>query len=158
MFHFLKLVLCLNTLALSSTLYAGATAFDHYLIKKNIIDQNFIIQNKQALNDILQTMSQEDSRTLPYQVDQNMLMEKMQSNADHIEIEGAITTADFEQFEKDVGIQKVENLIKANSLQHCTMLFEHQFQRVNPYSIHLKLASTDQRYSILINNTECQFD
>ena len=102
-------------------------------------------------------MSEEDSRTLPYQVDQNMIMEKMNSTSNHIQIEGVITTSDFEQFEKDVGIKAVKTLIKKNSLQNCDLLFEHAFQRVNPYDLNLKLASSDQVYDINIKNTECTF-
>ena len=86
-----------------------------------------------------------------------MIMEKINSTSNHIQIEGVITTSDFEQFEKDVGIKAVKTLIKKNSLQNCDLLFEHAFQRVNPYDLNLKLASSDQVYDINIKNTECTF-
>lgn len=144
----------------SSTFAADAqgSEFDQYLIEKNILDSQFKIKNKTALNEILLAMSEEDSRTLPYQVDQNMIMEKMTSNAEHIQIEGVITTSDFEQFEKDIGIKAVKDLIKKNSLQNCDLLFEHTFQRVNPYDLNLKLVSSDQFYDIHIKNSECKFN
>ena len=154
------LALAIGCLTMTSTVYSAngkGTEFDQYLLEKNILDPQFKIKNKTALDEILLAMSEEDSRTLPYQVDQNMIMEKMNSTSNHIQIEGVITTSDFEQFEKDVGIKAVKTLIKKNSLQNCDLLFEHAFQRVNPYDLNLKLASSDQVYDINIKNTECTF-
>ena len=156
----LSLALAIGCLTMTSTVYSAngkETEFDQYLLEKNILDSQFKIKNKTALDEILLAMSEEDSRTLPYQVDQNMIMEKMNSTSNHIQIEGVITTSDFEQFEKDVGIKAVKTLIKKNSLQNCDLLFEHAFQRVNPYHLNLKLASSDQVYDINIKNTECTF-
>ena len=156
----LSLALAIGSLTIANTVYSAdvkGTEFDQYLIEKNILDANFKIQNKIALNEILLAMGEEDSRTLPYQVDQNMIMEKMTSDSEHIHIEGVISTSNFEQFEKDVGIKTVKNLIKNNSLQNCELLFEHLFQRVNPYDLNLKLASSDQVYDINIKNSECKF-
>lgn len=136
----------------------SGTEFDQYLIGKNILDSQFKIKNKTALNEILLAMSEEDSRTLPYQVDQNMRLEKMLSTSEKMSLEGSITTPDFAQFEKDVGLKKVHELIKSNSLQQCKTLFEHQFQRVNPYHIELNLLSSTQNYQISINNNECKFN
>ena len=156
----LSLTLAIGCLTMTSTVYSAngkGTEFDQYLLEKNILDSQFKIKNKTALDEILLAMSEEDSRTLPYQVDQNMIMEKMNSTSNHIQIEGVITTSDFEQFEKDVGIKAVKTLIKKNSLQNCDLLFEHAFQRVNPYDLNLKLASSDQVYDINIKNTECTF-
>ena len=143
-------------LSLSTFSYAGEPSeLDQYLVKKQILDSNFRI--KTALNEILAAISDEDSRTLPYQVDQNMLMEKMEVEADKIEIDGIITTPDFAQFEQSVGELKVKQLIKHNSLQNCELLFEHQFQRVNPYEIEMDLSSGTKQYEITIKNTECKF-
>lgn len=156
----LSLALAIGSLTIANTVYSAdvkGTEFDQYLIEKNILDANFKIKNKIALNEILLAMGEEDSRTLPYQVDQNMIMEKMTSDSEHIHIEGVISTSNFEQFEKDVGIKTVKNLIKNNSLQNCKLLFEHMFQRVNPYDLNLKLASGDQVYDINIKNSECKF-
>lgn len=156
----LSLALAIGSLTIANTVYSAdvkGTEFDQYLIEKNILDANFKIQNKIALNEILLAMSEEDSRTLPYQVDQNMIMEKMTSDSEHIHIEGVISTSNFEQFEKDVGMKTVKKLIKNNSLQNCELLFEHMFQRVNPYDLNLKLASSDQVYDINIKNSECKF-
>jgi len=156
----LSLALAIGSLTIANTVYSAdvkGTEFDQYLIEKNILDANFKIKNKIALNEILLAMGEEDSRTLPYQVDQNMIMEKMTSDSEHIHIEGVISTSNFEQFEKDVGIKTVKNLIKNNSLQNCELLFEHMFQRVNPYVLSLKLASSDQVYDINIKNSECKF-
>lgn len=156
----LSLALAIGSLTIANTVYSAdvkGTEFDQYLIEKNILDANFKIKNKIALNEILLAMGEEDSRTLPYQVDQNMIMEKMTTDSEHIHIEGVISTSNFEQFEKDVGIKTVKNLIKNNSLQNCELLFEHMFQRVNPYDLNLKLASGDQVYDINIKNSECKF-
>lgn len=155
--HFLSFCLCITGLSLSCLTYAEGTDLDQYLIKNDILDSQFKIKDKTRLNELLHAMTMEDSRTLPYQVDQNMLMEKMDSTADYINIQGAITTVDFEQFEQDVGLTEVNKLIRNNALQNCHLLFEHQFQRTNPYVIYLNLASTDQRYTISIKNTDCRF-
>ncbi|WP_228145777.1 hypothetical protein [Acinetobacter sp. ANC 5054] len=153
-----KYCLFLASIGLSSIVTAAQpTELDNYLVKKDILDSSFKIKNTTALNEILSAISEEDSRTLPFQVDQNMLMEKMQVSANKVEIEGIITTPDFAQFAESVGQQKVKQLIKNNSLQNCALLFEHQFQRNNPYSVNLKLMSTDQVYSFSIKNSECKF-
>ncbi len=143
--------ICLLALGLSLSTFSFAgepSELDQYLVKKQILDSNFKIKNKTALNEILAAISDEDSRTLPYQVDQNILM---------IEIDGIITTPDFTQFEQSVGEPKVKQLIKHNSLQNCELLFEHQFQRVNPYKIEMDLSSGTKQYEITIKNTECKF-
>lgn len=152
--------ICLLALGLSLSTFSFAgepSELDQYLVKNQILDSNFKIKNKTALNEILAAISDEDSRTLPYQVDQNVLMEKMEVSADKIEIEGIITTPDFTQFAESVGQQQVKQLIKKNSLQNCELLFEHQFQRVNPYKIEMDLSSGSNQYEIIIKNTECKF-
>ena len=152
--------ICLLALGLSLSTFSFAgepSELDQYLVKNQILDSNFKIKNKTGLNEILAAISDEDSRTLPYQVDQNMLMEKMEVSADKIEIEGIITTPDFTQFAESVGQQQVKQLIKNNSLQNCELLFEHQFQRVNPYVLEMDLSSPQQKYEIKIHNAECKF-
>ncbi|WP_180007807.1 MULTISPECIES: hypothetical protein [unclassified Acinetobacter] len=152
--------ICLLALGLSLSTFSFAgepSELDQYLVKNQILDSNFKIKNKTGLNEILSAISDEDSRTLPFQVDQNMLMEKMEVSADKIEIEGIITTPDFTQFAESVGQQQVKQLIKKNSLQNCELLFEHQFQRVNPYVLEMDLSSPQQKYEIKIHNAECKF-
>lgn len=152
--------ICLLALGLSLSTFSFAgepSELDQYLVKNQILDSNFKIKNKTGLNEILAAISDEDSRTLPFQVDQNMLMEKMEVSADKIEIEGIITTPDFTQFAESVGQQQVKQLIKKNSLQNCELLFEHQFQRVNPYVLEMDLSSPQQKYEIKIHNAECKF-
>lgn len=154
-----KYCLFLASIGLSSIVTASQpTELDNYLVKKGILDSSFKIKNPTALNEILSAISEEDSRTLPFQVDQNMLMEKMQVSANKVDIEGIITTPDFAQFAESVGHQKVKQLIKNNSLQNCALLFEHQFQRVNPYILEMDLSSDKQIYEIKIQNTECKFN
>lgn len=156
--HLKNICLLALGLSLSTFSFAGEPSeLDQYLVKNQILDSNFKIKNKTALNEILAAISDEDSRTLPYQVDQNVLMEKMEVSADKIEIEGIITTPDFTQFAESVGQQQVKQLIKKNSLQNCELLFEHQFQRVNPYVLEMDLSSPQQKYEIKIHNAECKF-
>lgn len=156
--HIQNSFLILVSLGLSTVTFAASpTELDQYLVKKGILDAAYQIKNKPALDEILSAISDEDSRTLPFQVDQNMLMEKMEVSADKIEIEGIITTPDFTQFAESVGQQQVKQLIKKNSLQNCELLFEHQFQRVNPYVLEMNLSSPQQKYEIKIHNAECKF-
>ena len=139
------------------TAQAKATELDQYLVQKQILDNSFKIQNSKALNEILDVISDEDSRTLPFQIDQNMLMEKYKMSANKVEIEGIITTADFSQFAQDVGEKEVKKLIRKNILQSCNLLFENEFQRVNPYKVELKLSAESQSYDFKIKNSECTF-
>ncbi|TCB48786.1 hypothetical protein E0H80_13995 [Acinetobacter sp. ANC 4779] len=152
-----KIVLCLSSLLLIHTAQAKATELDQYLVKKQIIDQTYKIKDTKALNEILNVISDEDSRTMPYQVDQNTLIEQLRFYADHIDLQGIITTPDFGQFAEDIGDKKVKYLIKQNLIQNCHLLFEHEFQRINPYHVAIKLSSNDKNYHLNIKNTECQF-
>ena len=56
---------------------AQPTDLDQYLLKKKIVDTNYTVKNSTALNEILDYISDEDSRTMPYQLDQNIVIEKM---------------------------------------------------------------------------------
>ncbi|MGE8558772.1 MULTISPECIES: hypothetical protein [unclassified Acinetobacter] len=136
---------------------AKPTELDQYFVKKQILDSAYKIKDRKALNEILDVISDEDSRTLPFQIDQNMLMEKYQVNANEIKIEGIITTPDFAQFALDVGDKEVKKLMRKNILQSCSLLFENEFQRVNPYHVELKLSSESQSYDFKIKNKECSF-
>lgn len=151
------IVLCLSSLILINTAQAKATELDQYLLKKKILDQTYKIKNPKALNEILDVMSDEDSRTMPYQVDQNTVIEQLRLYADHIDIQGIITTPDFTQFAEDIGDKQVKYLIKQNLIQNCHLFFEHEFQRINPYHVDIKLSSDDKNYKMKIKNTECQF-
>lgn len=151
------IVLCLSSLILINTAQAKATELDQYLLKKKILDQTYKIKNPKALNEILNVMSDEDSRTMPYQVDQNTVIEQLRLYADHIDIQGIIMTPDFTQFAEDIGDKQVKYLIKQNLIQNCHLFFEHEFQRINPYHVDIKLSSDDKNYKMKIRNTECQF-
>ena len=152
-----KIFLGLSSLAFAAHLLAAPTELDQHLINKQILGSDLKIKDAKALNEILEAISDEDSRTLPYQVDQNMLMEKYQIRASHVDIEGIITTPDFSQFEQAIGLKEVQKLMKNNTLQNCHLLFEHEFQRRNPYMVNMKLASEKQTYQYTIKNSECKF-
>ena len=151
------IVLCLSSLLLVNTAQAKATELDQYLLKKQILDQTYKIKDTKALNEILDVISDEDSRTMPFQADQNTLIEQLRLYADHIDIQGIITTPDFTQFAEDIGDREVKLLIKQNLIQNCHLFFEHEFQRINPYHVAIKLSSDNKNYHMKIKNTECHF-
>ena len=151
------IVLCLSSLLLINSVQAKTTELDQYLVKKQILDQTYKIKDTKALNEILDVISDEDSRTMPFQADQNTLIEQLRLYADHIDIQGIITTPDFIQFAEDIGDKKVKLLIKQNLIQNCHLFFEHEFQRVNPYYVAIKLSSDNKNYHMKIKNNECQF-
>ena len=140
-----------------ATVMAAPTELDQYLVNKQILDSSYMIKNAAALNEILDAISDEDSRTLPFQIDQNMLMEKYQISANQMQVEGIITTSDFTQFEKSIGIKDIQSMLKKNTLQNCHLLFEHEFQRKNPYSVNMTLSSEKHVYRYSIKNSECNF-
>ena len=154
---FKTIFLCLSTFLIFNTAHAKATELDQYFVKKQILDSSYKIKDHKALNEILDVISDEDSRTLPFQIDQNMLMEKYQMSANGVKIEGIITTPDFTQFAQDVGDKEVKKLLRKNILQNCRLLFENEFQRVNPYHVELKLSSESKNYDFKIKNSECSF-
>ncbi|NNG75900.1 hypothetical protein HLH10_06085 [Acinetobacter sp. ANC 4277] len=151
------IVLCLSSLLFVNTAQAKATELDQYLLKKKILDQTYKIKDTKALNELLDVISDEDSRTMPFQVDQNTVIEQLRLYSDHIDIQGIITTPDFSQFAEDIGDKEVKLLIKQNLIQNCHLFFEHEFQRINPYHVAIKLSSADKNYHMKIKNTECQF-
>ena len=152
-----KIVLSLSTFILINTAQAKGTELDQYFVKNKIIDSSYKIQDSKKLNEILNVMSDEDSRTMPYQADQNTVIEQLRLYADHIEVQGIITTPDCTQFAEDIGDKEVKLLIKQNLIQNCHLFFEHEFQRVNPYHVAIKLSSDNKNYHMKIKNNECQF-
>ncbi|MDM1759238.1 MULTISPECIES: hypothetical protein [unclassified Acinetobacter] len=154
----------LTTILLSSSLLIGsfstaiqATELDDYLVQYKIVDANYKIKNNQRLKDVLSYLSDEDSRTLPLQIDQNTLIEKLRLHPNYIEIEGIITSPDFKQFSQDMSSQEIKKLFTDNLTKNCAHLFEHQFQRVNPYEVRMKLSTDDKQYSVELKNSSCQF-
>ena len=81
---FKKIVLCLSTFFLIHTAQAKGTELDQYFVKNQIIDSSYKIKDSKKLNEILTVMSDEDSRTMPYQADQNTVIEQLRLYADHI--------------------------------------------------------------------------
>lgn len=155
--HLQNTLLGLITLCISAYTAAAPTELDHYLIQKQITDSKHVIKNADALNEILDVISDEDSRTMPYQIDQNTIIEDMRVFADHTDFTGLITSSDFTQFAADIGQKEVKKLIYQNMLQNCNQFFEHEFQKRNPYYVQLTLTSDKQTYISKLKNTECQF-
>lgn len=154
----------LTTLLLGSSLFLGtffttaqATELDDYLVEKKIIDTHFKIKNSQKLAEVLTYLSDEDSRTLPLQIDQNTLIEKLRLYPHYIEIEGIITSADFKQFSQSMSTNEVKKLFTDHLIKNCNHLFEHQFQRVNPYEVRMKLSTDEKQYAVALKNSQCQF-
>jgi hypothetical protein len=145
------------TLFATTINHASASELDQFLIEKEIIQQNYKIKNKNALNEILKSISVEDSRVMPYQLDQNTLLEKIDLYADHLTLQGKITTPDFEQFIQNVGENKFKQSVHENLIHNCAQLFEHQFQRLNPYTVNIKLSSSMKKFDFQIKNNECKF-
>ena len=134
-----------------------ATELDRYLIQKNLIDQNYKIKDQKNLDDILIALSEEDSRVLPLQIDQNTLIEQMHVYHDHIDLQGIITSADFNQFANKVGKEKIHDLLIKGMLENCDLIFENEFQRQNPYYVKMKLVSDHKSYDLKIRNNQCKF-
>lgn len=132
-----------------------ATEFDHYLQSKNIINKKFKITEKKQLNELLESISAEDSRTLPLQVDQNTIVEKLALFSNRTALEGIITTPDFNQLEIDLGKSEIKKMIEKNLLNNCTIFFEHQYQRANPYHVDIILNSDHNQYKLKIKQKEC---
>ena len=134
-----------------------ATELDDFLIQKNLIDQNYKIKDQKNLDDVLIALSEEDSRVLPLQIDQNTLIEQMNLHHDHIDLQGIITSTDFNQFANNVGKEKIHELLIKGMLENCDLIFENQFQRQNPYYVKMKLVSDHKSYELKIKNNQCKF-
>ena len=149
-------IVSLTFLGLTSTcIYA--TELDDYLIKKDILDQSFKIKNPQQLNDILSVISDEESRVMPIQIDQNTTIEKMRLYSNHLDIQGIITSPDFAEFSKHVSKQKIDTMLSDAMQENCHQIFEHEFQRKNPYLAKMKLSTAQHSYTVEINNQHCKF-
>lgn len=151
----LSLALCCLTIGASTVVHASE--FDLYLRQEKILDANFKIIDHAQLNELLIFLSAEDSKTLPYQIDQNTIIEKLTLQADNTQLHGLITTPDFAQFEQAFGEKEVTKMIRQNLIHHCGIFFEHEYQRQNPYHVELQLSSTTNSYKIDIQQKDCYF-
>lgn len=149
--------LCAAAILAHSTAYAKPSELDQYLVKQKILSADYKIKNAVALNEILDVISDEDSRTMPYQVDQNTVIEQSTTTDKQINIRGMIISPDFTQFVESTGYNNVKNMIKQNLIHNCESIFEHQFQRVNPYVLNLQLSAEKTQFNVHLANSECQF-
>ncbi|NHC04011.1 hypothetical protein G9F31_09535 [Acinetobacter sp. 187] len=150
--------LVFTSLCLVSPVHAAtsqATEFDQYLKEKKILNDQYKIEDKKQLNEIPKVLSAEDSKTLPLQIDQNSLIEQLELSANQTILKGSITTPDFNQFEKDLGKKDIRKMIEKNLLNNCDVLFEHEYQRVNPYSIAIELKSDHDQYDFKVTQKDC---
>nr|WP_166782535.1 MULTISPECIES: hypothetical protein [Acinetobacter] len=134
-----------------------ATELDDYLIQKNLIGQDYKIIDQQNLDDVLTALSEEDSRVLPVQVDQNTVIEKIHMYHDHVDLQGLITSKDFNQFSNSMGKEKTQQLLMEGMLENCHLLFENEFQRQNHYYVKIKLMSEQKAYELKLKNEQCKF-
>lgn len=153
----IKLLLSSSLLLSSMCAITQATELDDYLIQQKIISADYKIKNNKKLTEVLTYLSDEDSRTLPLQIDQNTLIEKLRLHSNYIEIEGIITSPDFKQFAQSLNTQDIKKLFTDNLIKNCDQLFEHQFQRLNPYEVRMKLSTDEKQYSVELKNSQCQF-
>lgn len=124
--------------------------------KKNI-NSNYKITNKTALNELLAAISDEDSRILPLQIDQNTLIEKMRMNSTSLDIIGVITSENFTQFAKASGQQKIQKLLTEGMIENCDQIFPNEFQRNNPYIADITLNTQTSNYQIHLKSSQCTF-
>ena len=135
---------------------ANATEFDQYLQQQKIIDAQYKIQNKKELNDLLAVLSAEDSKTLPLQIDQNTLIEKLVLTSNQTVLNGKITTPEFTALEKSLGKNEINKRIHENLTKNCPIFFEHEYQRRNPYSVKLILTSASaNKYEVNFSLKDC---
>lgn len=153
----IKILLSSSLLLSSMCAITQATELDDYLIQQKIISADYKIKNNKKLTEVLTYLSDEDSRTLPLQIDQNTLIEKLRLHSNYIEIEGIITSPDFKQFAQSLNTQDIKKLFTDNLIKNCDQLFEHQFQRLNPYEVRMKLSTNEKQYSVELKNSQCQF-
>ena len=151
------ITLCAAAMLAHSTTYAKPSELDQYLVQHDILTVDYKIKNVTALNEILDVISDEDSRTMPYQVDQNTVIEQRTTTDKQINIRGMIISPDFTQFVESTGYNNVKNMIKQNLIHNCDSMFEHQFQRVNPYVLNLQLSAEKTQFNVLLPNSECKF-
>ena len=92
---------------------------------------------------------------MPYQVDQNTVIEQLKMTANQTTLKGLITTPDFNQLEQDLGKKEIKQVILKNLLNNCNILFEHQYQKSNPYKAEIELSSDHDQYQFSINRKDC---
>ncbi|WP_266125923.1 hypothetical protein [Acinetobacter bereziniae] len=136
----------ITTLLLSLSIQSYATELDDYLIQNQLIEQNYKIKDSKNLDDVLNALSDEDSRVLPLQIDQNTVIEKIRLYHDHIDLEGIITSENFKQFSDSMGKEKTQQFLMQGMLENCGLIFENEFQRRNPYYVKMKLSSAEKVY------------
>ncbi|WP_151811151.1 hypothetical protein [Acinetobacter bereziniae] len=147
----------ITTLLLSLSIPSYATELDDYLIQNQLIEQNYKIKDTKNLDDVLNALSDEDSRVLPVQIDQNTVIEKIRLYHDHIDLEGLITSENFKQFADSMGKEKTQQFLMQGMLENCGLIFENEFQRRNPYYVKMKLSSAEKVYELKLKNDQCQF-
>ncbi|ENW01010.1 hypothetical protein KTJ16_02075 [Acinetobacter bereziniae] len=147
----------ITTLLLSLSIPSYATELDDYLIQNQLIEQNYKIKDSKNLDDVLNALSDEDSRVLPVQIDQNTVIEKIRLYHDHIDLEGIITSENFKQFSDSMGKEKTQQFLMQGMLENCGLIFENEFQRRNPYYVKMKLSSAEKVYELKLKNDQCQF-
>lgn len=147
----------ITTLLLSLSIQSYATELDDYLIQNQLIEQNYKIKDSKNLDDVLNALSDEDSRVLPVQIDQNTVIEKIRLYHDHIDLERIITSENFKQFSDSMGKEKTQQFLMQGMLENCGLIFENEFQRRNPYYVKMKLSSAEKVYELKLKNDQCQF-
>jgi len=145
------------SLCLTFSMLSYATELDNYLIQKNLIDENYKIKDQKNLDDVLTALSQEDSRVFPIQIDQNTVIEQMHLYHDHLDLQGLITSTDFNQFANSVGKEQTQQFLIQGMIENCHLIFENEFQRRNPYYVKMKLVSEQKIYELKIKNEQCKF-
>ncbi|ATZ63599.1 hypothetical protein [Acinetobacter bereziniae] len=155
--NFKIISLSITTFLLTQSIPSYATELDDYLIQNQLIEQNYKIKDSKNLDDVLNALSDEDSRVLPVQIDQNTVIEKIRLYHDHIDLEGIITSENFKQFSDSLGKEKTQQFLMQGMLENCGLIFENEFQRRNPYYVKMKLSSAEKVYELKLKNDQCQF-
>lgn len=155
--NFKIISLSITTFLLTQSIPSYATELDDYLIQNQLIEQNYKIKDSKNLDDVLNALSDEDSRVLPVQIDQNTVIEKIRLYHDHIDLEGIITSENFKQFADSMGKEKTQQFLMQGMLENCGLIFENEFQRRNPYYVKMKLSSAEKVYELKLKNDQCQF-
>lgn len=153
--HLKKMSFCLSAVLASAFFHTQASEFDQYLQSKQIIDENFKIQEPKQLDELLSVLSAEDSKTLPLEIDHNTIIEQLSLTSKKTELKGMIITPDFAQFEQDLGSKEVQKLIKKNLIQNCPIFFEHEYQKRNPYLVEFYLSSEKNHYKLELKQKDC---
>ncbi|MFW1799946.1 hypothetical protein ACG9YX_07920 [Acinetobacter nematophilus] len=155
--NFKIISLSITTFLLTQSIPSYATELDDYFIQNQLIEKNYKIKDSKKLDEVLNALSDEDSRVLPVQIDQNTVIEKIRMYHDHIDLEGLITSENFKQFSDSIGHEKTQQLLLQGMLENCHLIFENEFQRHNPYYVKMKLSSEQKNYQLKLKNDQCSF-